>query len=346
MKTNTNIFTYFLSRTLFLGGGISMMFLYSNKDSYIACILGTLLGIGILYLFSYFQKKISPSLNHCLRENNILNIIFKIIYILYLLFITFIILIILSTFIHSYFLPFTPTIMSCLPFIFLAFYLNGKKIKNIYYIAFILFILSILTIITKTSLLTNELKVSNIFPIMMTSTSNLFKSSGIYCILSTAPFLINLGNKTTFKESLKYYLIAALANFIVILTIIFILGEMVSIYSYPEYAILRKISFFQFVENIENFISVSWFFDLFISLSLISVQIKETLNLQKNIISFILSILILLLTNKIVANNFYNSIAIYKVFPLILLGFIIILFLLLFFKTKKISSTNETINKK
>lgn len=335
MKTNTNIFTYFLSRTLFLGGGISMMFLYSNKDSYIACILGTLLGIIILYFFSYFQKQISPNLNLCLKENNILNIIFKIIYILYLLFVTFIILIILSTFIHSYFLPFTPTIMSCLPFIFLAFYFNGKKIKNIYYISLILFILSILTIITKTTLLTSEFKISNIFPLMMTDTTNIFKSSGIYCILSTAPFLINLGNKTTFKESVKYYLIAAFANLIVILTIIFILGETVSIYSYPEYAILRKINFFKFIENIENFISVSWFFDLFISLSLISIQIKETLNVKKSIIPFILSFIILLLTNKIVANNFYNSIAIYKVFPFILIGFITILFFLLFLKTKK-----------
>ncbi len=64
-------------------------------------------------------------------------------------------------------------------------------------------------------------------------------------------------------------------------TISLILGEMINVYSYPEYTILRRIRFFKFIENIENFICINWFFDLFISLSIFILKIKETLNIKK-----------------------------------------------------------------
>ena len=56
MKTNKGILGYFLSRSLFLGGGISTLFLYSSKDAYLAIILGTILGIGIIYITSYVLR--------------------------------------------------------------------------------------------------------------------------------------------------------------------------------------------------------------------------------------------------------------------------------------------------
>lgn len=327
MKTNKALLSYFLSRSLFLGGGISTLFLYSSKDAYLAIILGTILGIGVIYLISKIGAKIST--------NDSYNIVTRVIYLLYILFLIFILLIILATFLYSYFLPFTPSIVSALPFILIAVFLNSKSIKKITYVAQILFVLSLVLIFTKTILLVNEFDFSNILPIFSTKPSSLFKTSIIFTILSTAPFLTTIDENISFKDNLKYYLISMLTIFIVVLSITIVLGEMVNIYSYPEYSVLRKISLFNFIENIENFISAGWFFDIFINLSICSLKIKNITKTNSNVIPFIMILSILIIVNNYIANNFYNSMAIYKVFPWVLLILMIVLSLTFLIPKKK-----------
>ena len=335
MKIKTGNLAYFLSRSLFLGGGISLLFLNANKDAYIAIILGSLLGIGIIYLISLVSKKVNQPLNEYLKEKSILNISIRIIFIIYIIFLIFILLIILATFLYSYFLIFTPSIISCLPFVFLATYLNSKSIKNISLIAGVLLVLSLVLVFLKTILLANEFDFSNIMPILTVKPSNLFITALIFSVLSTAPFLTIIDEQTTFKENIKYYLISMLTIFIVVLTITVVLGEMVNIYSYPEYSVLRKISLFNFIENIENFVSAGWFFDIFISLSVCSLKLKNLINVKSSLVPFIISVIILYIVNIFIANNFYNSMAIYKVFPIILGVFMAILLILFMLKKSK-----------
>lgn len=333
MKTNKGILAYFLSRGLFLGGGISTLFLYSSKDAYISIILGTLLGIGIVYIISKVSTNIHTYLPEYLKEKNVLNILIRLIFIIYILFLILISLIILATFLYSYFLPFTPSLISCLPFIILTTLLNSKSTTKITYVAQILLVLSLTLILTKTLLLTNEFDFSNLLPIFSTKPTSIFKTAIIFAILSTSPFLTIIDEQITFKQNLKYYLLSMLTIFIVVLSITIVLGEMVNIYSYPEYSVLRKISLFNFIENIENFVSAGWFFDIFISLSIYSLKFKNLLNRKSNIIPFIVVLIILKLVNDYVANNFYNSMAIYKVFPWILGIFLLIILALLVIKT-------------
>ena len=335
MKTNKEILSYFLSRGLFLGGGISTLFLYSSKDAYISIILGTLLGIGIVYLIPQVSKNIHTSLHEYLKEKNFLNILIRLVFIIYILFLISISLIILATFLYSYFLPFTPSLISCLPFIILTTLLNSKSTTKITYVAQILLILSIVLIIAKILLLTNEFDFSNLLPIFSTKPTSIFKTALIFAILSTSPFLTIIDEQITFKENIKYYLLSMLTILIVVLSITIVLGEMVNIYSYPEYSVLRKISLFNFIENIENFVSVGWFFDIFITLSICSLKFKNLINRRSNIIPFIVVLIILKLVNDYVANNFYNSITIYKVFPW---AFGILLLLIIFLLTLKKNS--------
>ena len=332
MKKNSNLLIYFLSRSLFLGGGISTLFLYCSKDAYIAIILGTLLGIGIIYIIS--RIKISKPFNIYLQEKSFINILIKFIFICYIIFGIFILLIILATFLYSYFLPFTPSVISCLPFIFLAAFLSPKSTSKIVYVAQVLFIISLILIFLKTILLANEFDFGNLLPVLTTKPFNIFKASLIFTILSTAPFILLIDESIQFKQSLKYYLISSLTIFIVVLTITVVLGELVNVYSYPEYSVLRKIRLFKFIENIENFISIGWFFDIFICLSLSSLKLKQLFNTNKSIVSFGITTLILFIVNCLIINNFYNSIIIYKIFPIILAIFMFILFLLFAFKKR------------
>lgn len=335
MKIKKGNLAYFLSRSLFLGGGISTLFLKASKDAYIAVLLGSLIGIGILYLISLVGKNITVPIEEYLKEKSFLNILIRILFIFYILFLVFILLIILATFLYSYFLIFTPSIISCLPFVFLATFLNTKSTKNISYIASVLLVLSLVLVFLKTTLLANEIDFSNIMPILTVKPSNLFITALIFSVLSTAPFLTIIDEQTTFKENIKYYLLSMVTIFIVVLTITAVLGEMVNIYSYPEYSVLRKISLFNFIENIENFISAGWFFDIFISLSICSLKFKNLINVKSSLIPFIVTLIILFIVNDFIANNFYNSMAIYKTFPIILAIFMALLMILLLIKNRK-----------
>lgn len=335
MKIKTGNLAYFLSRSLFLGGGISTLFLKASKDAYIAIILGSILGIGIIYLISLVSKRIDQPLNEYLKEKSILNISIRIIFIIYIIFLIFILLIILATFLYSYFLIFTPSIITCLPFVFLATYLNSKSIKNISLIAGVLLVLSLVLVFLKTILLANEFDFSNLLPILTVKSNKLFITAILFAVLSTAPFITTIDEHITFKENIKYYLISMLTIFIVVLTITIVLGEMVNIYSYPEYSVLRKISLFNFIENIENFISAGWFFDIFISLSICSLKFKNLINVKSSLIPFIVTLIILFIVNDFIANNFYNSMAIYKTFPIILAIFMALLMILLLIKNRK-----------
>ena len=57
-----------------------------------------------------------------------------------------------------------------------------------------------------------------------------------------------------------------------------ILGaNLVDIYRYPEYMTLKKIKLFNFVEKVENIVSITWIFDLFITLAVSGNNMKELL---------------------------------------------------------------------
>ena len=321
MKNNYNILTYFLSNSLFLGGGLSLILSTSSKDSWISSVLGTLLGISIIYIIN--------KINTQKKETNIF---IKIIYFLYLLFLTFVLLVSLSTFLYSYFLPLTPVLITCIPFIFLATYLNSKSIKNIYYVGLSLLGLSIFIILLKSIMLIDEMDLSYLTPILTMNTNNIFKSSFLFAVISTSPYFLLVNEDISFKKSLKYYLISSILNIIVIITMTSILGDMVSIFSYPEYSVLRKIKILSFIENIENFIAITWLFDIFITLSLVGLKFKELFNTKKRIIPFIICSIIMIIISFVITNNYYSSMYLYNIFPYILSVFIILLILLYFIK--------------
>lgn len=334
MKKNTNLFIYFLAHFLFLGGGFARICELSNTDTCIAFILGTLIGIIIIYLISKVSSDIP--FKEYIKKNTFLNIIIKLIFLIYILFNLLILFVILSGFLSSYFLPLTPSLISCLPFLIFATFLASKKIKGIYNVAFVLIFLSLFIIILKTFLLTNEFHYDNLFPILSLKTTSIFKAAVIYAVISTSPIFILVNEKLDFKSSAKYYLLSSCTLIMVAFTISLILGKMINVYSYPEYTILRRIKFFNFIENIENFVCINWFFDLFISLSIFILKMKETLNIKNNIVPFLISFGVLYLVNTYFSNNFYNTMILYNIFPYICGGFIITF--IITFSIKKLTS--------
>ena len=104
-----NKLSYFVSKASFFGIGYFLLFNTNSKNAYLSIILGTLLGISILYIYNLIRKYANSNLQKELKNTfvgNIYNIILIIFYI-YLICIT---ILTFTTFINS----FSPIILDIL----------------------------------------------------------------------------------------------------------------------------------------------------------------------------------------------------------------------------------------
>lgn len=322
---------FLLGRSLFLGGGISLMLNAGDKDAWLAIILGFLIGIPFIYLYSYLS--LNQSIHDYLAKNNILNILIKALLLLYYLFIIFFLVIIFSIFIYSFYLPFTKTLISCTPFLFLAVFLSTKNNPSIIRVAKVLFYINLALLIFKYSMLVPHLKLENFLPIFTIGSKKLFKTAIIFALFATSPYLLLIDAPTSFKTNLKCYTANALIIFVMLFYLIGCFGGALSrTFSYPEFSILRQINVFNFIQNIESFLAVNWLFDIFIALTLASKKIKNILNYQKNTWTYLIFLGILLITSKFIIGNYKNAIFVYHISSYVLASFLLIIFLFLLIK--------------
>ena len=98
---------------------------------------------------------------------------------------------------------------------------------------------------------------------------------------------------------------------IICFAVVSILGRhLIKIYSYPEYMVLKKIKISSFIENVENFVSLIWLFDLYYGLTLSFKKIRGIL--KKDYKTIILVLLITLINSFIINNNYEYMLFIYK----------------------------------
>ena len=85
-------------------------------------------------------------------------------------------------------------------------------------------------------------------------------------------------NQKTKKHLIIFYTLGFIFMFLAILLTIGSLGIYLSdIYQYPEYTVLKKISLFEFIDRIENFIYIKWILSSFICLSLVIYYINHSI---------------------------------------------------------------------
>ena len=100
---------------------------------------------------------------------------------------------------------------------------------------------------------------------------------------------------------------------------------------YPEYVLLKKISIGGFIQNIENFVSFIWLFNIIISLLYLTNNIKNCLN-NKKIINFIVPVLFIIAS---IVNKYYVAmLTMYKYEPFIL-GITALIFIIFNYNYKK-----------
>ena len=323
-KTKIYSLSYFLGRTFFLGFGFSLLFRMLNKDTWIASLLGSILGFILLFLFDKYKE------NHPLSS-----IIQKSIFFLYNFFIFTQILFIFEIFCSSFYLIKSPIFYIILPVPFIIYQITKKGITTIAKITEVLFPFSLLLYILVTAGLFKNVNLEYFTPILTSNENNLFLGTLYFAIFSTAPFFL-LWNVETKKSLSKAYVISMVGVFIVALFITAILGpNLAQIYRFPEYMTLKKIKLFNFIEKVENVISVTWLFDCFILLSVAANNMKELLPSKRRNVVYVLLLVVLSFIALYCGIHYKQEFWFYHNLPIILGTFIVLMFFISLFQKKR-----------
>lgn len=351
-----------LTKSGFVGMASYIIFSYSNIDTYLSAILGTLIGIIPLLIFIFIMKhsedKDIVDLNNTIYGKifgNILNIILN----ASVLFMAIMALYNISQFMDINYMPDTNTnylrILILVPIVYAAsknITVISKISQIILCINFAIFILTILGCI-------GTCKVDNIFPIMKDGVLPVISSTIIYVIFTTFPiFLLTIIPQSSVMQekykSRKIFFMYFLGNLMliaIIITTILILGEdLLPLFRYPEYTSLKRFELFKIIRRIENTLSLQFVFNsimyLIVSFHFIIQSLKKIFkNTQReNLFPYILAVIVLIFSNLLFKNTVESTIFIKKYIPYIvsvgifipmILTFIGLLFKKMKYKTQK-----------
>jgi spore germination protein KB len=330
-----NKLAYFITKASMFGTGYFLLIKDNGKNSWISIILGTILGVIILYIYNLIRQKSINKLTNYLKKRLLGKLYIFILIMFYILLLIFIS-ITLIMFVNSFYLINTPKIMILLPFLLLAYYLVIHNSNSLLILSNLLFYFSIFIVLLFTLLLIKYFNYTELMPIYNYNYINIIKGSLIYASITSIPSILLLNYNNTFKNTLKYYLLGSFINLIIILGTILASGDaLIKIYSFPEYDVLKQIKILDFIENIENISALGWYSELFIMTSMLLNNIKNLLPVKNsNIYLLIVLITITIITTIIINGNYIIILNIFYLLPIILFIFFL-LFITIIFYVKK-----------
>lgn len=352
------IITYFLSNASFLGIGINYILKVSSNDAVFAAILGFFLGflfIGLLTQITKYTTKYNIIELNTKLMGKILGNIINLILIISFFLLSCIILWVLTNYINTQFLSNSPSYIISILFNIPILYALLKGQETLARTAQIFFIVSIFLFGISLLGLYNIGEIDNLKPFFKDGYTHILHGSFLFACCSTIPlFTLTIIPKNEIVNNINYnkhiligYIISAISIIIVIYIILSVFGISVAkVFQFPEYSILKEITFFEFVEKIENIVTIKWLLDIFIiifmSCFFVKQGIKTTINSNfklTNIITIILIILVTFTPNMIfdkyphLSEYIYSHYA-YFLFIGILIPFIITYISILFNKNK------------
>lgn len=338
MKKDNAITIFFLTRSLFFGLGISLLCKYTNKDTYIGAIIGTLLGLIIILCYRYIiQNKKNKSLNEILNQNKIIGLIVRILFLAASIIILIYTLLTYKTFVSSFLLATTPVFMILIPWLILLIYCAWGGTPMINKLATSLFPFSIILSILSIFSIFGNFDYYNFLPILTTKPTSLFMSIIAFAGISTFPGILTLHLESNIKNYVKFYLLSAILVIITIICVNGIFGEvLVNVFRFPEYMILKQVILLDFIEKIENILSIAWAFDLFITSAFAIYSIKTLVPAKKNNFSTLIIIAIIaILIDKFFDFNYIYELFAYYALPYISFILPLIIIILLIYLLKK-----------
>lgn len=262
-KRQYNILSFYLTRTLFLGGGFTLLIKLSKNDFFISSILGMLLGYFLLYLL--FRK---GSVSKCMS-----------------------IVVAISTLImgtlantvltSNYLLLTTPILLIVLVFFLVLLYASKKEFKIIGRVSEVFIYVSILEISVALFSLFKLVNVARLLPFFTTDIIEIVKGMVVFAGASVLPniLLINYKDDLKFRDVHFGYVVGCVLMIVVMFFIISIYGsEFSGMVRFPEFLILKKIDIMGYLSNIENVLVTEWMFNILISSCVCVKVLRDNMN--------------------------------------------------------------------
>ena len=324
------------------GEGIHGLIKLSGVDCYLSIILSTILSLPTLYIFNCLFNY-EPSLNIFEKNKKLFKhpLIPNTIIILFAFLVAIIQMFNLTNFLVSQFLTETDPLIIGIIFTILLIYLCTKDTSTLCKISSIILPINLLLFIIALIGILPQFKIDNLLPFLEHGLKNPILGSIYIFLINICPIffilLIPKDKVTNFKTK-NIYIAYTIYFILSIITTIFTIGtlgiNLSKLYQYPEYILLRRFNFFDFLTRMENILFLQWIFGLFIFIGLCTITIKEQLKFKYNHI--IISILILFVSLKgFKTLTLFNEFT-YYIYPYISLIFLLFI-IIIFIKTKKLS---------
>lgn len=314
----------------------------AGLDSYIGTLCGIFLGLIPLFLFLYIfnYEKDLPLYEKTVYIfgkiiGNIINIIITLLYLV----IAITVLFNLSNFIVSQYLSDTPLLLVMATLIFVVYHIINKGIETITRVSSIFVVIVLALFLFSFIYLFQEFQLDNLKPFLEFGLKNPIFGGFINMLIALAPMytmLIIPKNNLVDKEKVtKFIWIGYFLSGLIVFLVSFLsngtLGKyLIELYQYPGYLSLKKISLFNFIDRIENFISLHWILSSFINLAMITYFIKTNIKRKENskILNFLICIIIVGTSYKVFNNNTTFNNYTYKTYPYFL-GALMLIFLII-----------------
>lgn len=338
-------FAFYIMRCSFVGITINNLILVAKQDSYMSIIVGFIFGFIPLLLYLFLMNFKKEYTFPQLVEHLFGKISGRIINILLLIFVLCFSIIIywnLTNLINSQYLSKTPAFVIGFVFIIPTIYLLTKGLHVIskssvifFYLAVILFLIPFIGLIF-------QVNIGNIFPTLSNGAEPIINGSYQYIANNVLPlFLLLAIPKEMIKDDKRFnkriiiiYCFGCFILFSILFLTITVFGVKLStIYQYPEFHLLKRVSIVGFIQRIESTLSIQWILDLFIANILTLYFFTSTIiklykiesHKGKDAIIVITSIFVLITSNYIFKNNTIGSAFLKDVFPTITYIFFLIL---------------------
>lgn len=339
---------FILMQCCFLGFFANSSYYYMEQNCWIVPIIGMIIGFPILLIYLYFfnqDKDINVLINtHFKKFGKFINICL----ILFIALYTMIIFWNLTNFTISQYLYNTPQLYIEIIFIIAFIYILKHGTEALFRtILIIVYVLIAIYIVNVTSLVP-QIELNNIKPFFY-GDFNLFEALINYFAFIICPVFVllvipksSIEGKNINKKIILTYFISNISAFIILFLLISVFGiNLLNLYEYPEYHILKRVSFFGVGQRFEKVLAIYWFLivssGIILTIQYISKSLTTNFKFKK--LNYVIIIVLLLCSQFLFPNNISAKHFIRGFFPYLVIIFLIILPFIIYLKIKKSSKT-------
>lgn len=307
-KRQQTILTFFLTRSLYFGFGLSYIVHQASDNSSLAMILGMIIG-GII-LFWLTKKDFSVLYKSKIGMLAIISLSTLLLTsaVIYFTVLT-----------SNFYLTHTSPLMIIFPLMLVILYAMKKGLATVARLGEILIIIAAILIGVIFLAVTPMITWTNFLPIKLTFNYRFFLSILATTVRSVGPIILLLSLVKDYdrKAIMTGYFLGSITIINTLINTIGVLGStLISLYRYPEYVILNKIAVLNFLEKIENFLALVWFIDILIGAFISILALRKLVNEK---LMYILAIIFTIFCIYVFINDYSNSILLWHITTYIIL---------------------------